>query len=552
MDIRKVLSILAFLAIISTITGGYLYYSALKAAALQEAQKEAVFHTKRIANHIGSNLSKHQKAVEALAGLIELKQALTSKDASQISKANSILDHFNNSLQVSVSYLMDLEGNTIASSNRKARDSFVGKNYAFRPYFKQAMGGLPYIYMALGVTSGKRGMYFSHPVYEASDKMPIGVAVIKDSIEEIEKEINQEYDGVMLFADSHGVIFVTNRKDWLYQVLWRVSAPETQAISETRQFGKGPWHWTGMERKDANRAKDKAGNEYFIHQSGISNYPGWRVIYLHDFESVLNKISSPLFKTAVPIILGLCFLMGIAVLMLYKQASYDIIQRQKAEALLRKERDKAQNYLDIAGVMIVVLQADQTVALINKKGAEILGYTVEDIIGKNWFETFVPARHQDQLQSHFLKLMEDEIESVEHYENPVVTKAGIERLISWHNTVLKDEAGNITATLSSGEDISEQKHAEQARIEQEKLQGIIEMSGAVCHEMNQPLMAISGYSELMLMDPVEDGSAKERLTKIREQVERLAKITQKLMKITKYETKEYLNGKIIDIDKAAE
>jgi len=54
------------------------------------------------------------------------------------------------------------------------------------------------------------------------------------------------------------------------------------------------------------------------------------------------------------------------------------------------------------------------------------------------------------------------------------------------------------------------------------------------------------------MDTAEDGPAKEGLTKIREQVERLAKITQKLMKITKYETKEYLNGKIIDIDKAAE
>ena len=307
-----------------------------------------------------------------------------------------------------------------------------------------------------------------------------------------------------------------------------------------------------MERKDANLAIDTPGNEYFVYQSGISDYPGWRVIYLHDFESVLNKISSPLFKTAVPIILGLCFLMGIAVLMLYKQASYDIIQRQKAEELLRKERDKAQNYLDIAGVMIVVLQADQTVALINKKGAEILGYAVKDIIGKNWFETFVPAKDKDQLQTHFLKLMEDDIESVEHYENPVVTRDGIERLISWHNTVLRDEAGNITATLSSGEDITEQKHAEQARIEHEKLQGIIEMSGAVCHEMNQPLMAISGYSELMLMDTVEDDPAKERLTKIREQVERLAKITQKLMKITRYETKEYLNGKIIDIDKAAE
>ena len=86
----------------------------------------------------------------------------------------------------------------------------------------------------------------------------------------------------------------------------------------------------------------------------------------------------------------------------------------------------------------------------------------------------------------------------------------------------------------------------------EKLQGAIEMAGAVCHEINQPLMAISGYSTLVSMSLAENDPLKDKLLKIMEQVDRLGQITRKLMRINRYETKEYLSDKIIDIDKSAE
>ena len=101
-------------------------------------------------------------------------------------------------------------------------------------------------------------------------------------------------------------------------------------------------------------------------------------------------------------------------------------------------------------------------------------------------------------------------------------------------------------------DIREHKRAEYERIQKEKLQGIMEMAGAVCHEMNQPLMGIFGYSELISMDISENDPLKDSVSKIKEQVDHLGEITQKLMKITRYETKDYLNGKIVDIDKATE
>jgi hypothetical protein len=92
---------------------------------------------------------------------------------------------------------------------------------------------------------------------------------------------------------------------------------------------------------------------------------------------------------------------------------------------------------------------------------------------------------------------------------------------------------------------------ESARVEKEKFQSVIEIAGAICHEMNQPMQAISGYSELLLIDISEDDPQYTYIKTIKGQIDKMGKITKKLMTLTKYETKDYLKGKIIDIDKAS-
>ncbi len=88
-------------------------------------------------------------------------------------------------------------------------------------------------------------------------------------------------------------------------------------------------------------------------------------------------------------------------------------------------------------------------------------------------------------------------------------------------------------------------------IEKEKLQGILEMAGAVCHELNQPLQVVSGISELLTMDIKENNPLYKKMALVKEQTERMGEITLKLAKITSYETKDYLEGKIVDIDKSS-
>ncbi|MFH1338688.1 MAG: diguanylate cyclase [Candidatus Omnitrophota bacterium] len=140
---------------------------------------------------------------------------------------------------------------------------------------------------------------------------------------------------------------------------------------------------------------------------------------------------------------------------------WDITGRKKSEAILVQERDKAQNYLDIAGTMIVAIDNRGEVTLINRKGCQILGYKEEEIIGKDWFDNFLPRRVRKQIKAVSAKLLAGEVEPVEYYENPVLTKSGEERIIAWHNAALRDEAGNVVGHLSSGADITPRKKIEE-------------------------------------------------------------------------------------------
>ncbi len=150
-----------------------------------------------------------------------------------------------------------------------------------------------------------------------------------------------------------------------------------------------------------------------------------------------------------------------------RSMAVDIEARKRTEAVLVEERNRVERYLDIAGVMFVAIDRNGIVTMINQKGSEILGRPEAGIIGSDWFASFVPARDRDRVRTVFDRLMAGEIKAVEYYENPVVTVSGEERIIAWHNALLVDEAGRPTGTLSSGEDITERRYAEEALRESE-------------------------------------------------------------------------------------
>tara|TARA_R110001583_G_scaffold44966_2_gene142206 strand:+ start:17774 stop:21358 length:3585 start_codon:yes stop_codon:yes gene_type:complete len=187
----------------------------------------------------------------------------------------------------------------------------------------------------------------------------------------------------------------------------------------------------------------------------------------------------------------------------------DITERKEAENKIKNEKNKAQQYLNIAGVMLLSINTKGIVNLINPKGCEILGYSKDEIIGKNWFYNFLPKHLSEPINNISKKVFLGDIESVKHYENEILTKGGELKLIAWKNELIKDTNGTIVGVLSSGEDITERKQAElDLKLYAKKLvEKVTELNQV--HKLGQHLSVSLTIDELanQALDEMEDAVA---------------------------------------------
>lgn len=147
---------------------------------------------------------------------------------------------------------------------------------------------------------------------------------------------------------------------------------------------------------------------------------------------------------------------------------FDISERKKNEEELKKEKYLTESYLGLVGVMIVVLDYKGEIMMINKKGEEILEGKEWELVGKNWFRNFVPPENRREIKTIFDKLFAGEAEVVRYHENEIITSSGKRRIISWHNSVIKNEKGEIISLISSGEDVTEKRQIQKKLADNEK------------------------------------------------------------------------------------
>jgi len=460
MKLRAILLVLSLLAFLSASTGGYLYYSSLKKSAFQEAERLAATHGEMIQKNLSSFLSENIRPVKTLAGMKEFQAPLIHPDLITLAKANAMLDHFKSTLDVDVCYLMDSFGNTIASSNRNDPDSFVGKNFSFRPYFREAIEGTPSTYLALGTTSRKRGAYYSHPVYEKGRGAPIGIVVIKASIELIEKELAPAAYEAVLVTDPRGVVFISSRKDWLYHSLQKLSPEDITHIAKSLQFGKGPWNWTGLEIRDNRYTLDSAGNKYLVRRLGLYNYPGWNLIHLYNLEAISKIVSDPLIKITGPIVLTLCLFVGFSVFLLYRKASYEIVQRKTFENALQKSEERYRSIYHNTPAMLHSVDTDVRLISVSDNWLEVLGYERDEVIGRKLTRFFSQKSQCLAEETVFPEFFKTGFCKDIPYQ--FIKKNGdtIDVLLSAIGD--RDSKGNVIRSLAVSIDVTERNRAEKA------------------------------------------------------------------------------------------
>ena len=215
----------------------------------------------------------------------------------------------------------------------------------------------------------------------------------------------------------------------------------------------------------------------------------------------------------------------------------------KGEITERKQVEELYKTLAEKSITAVFIVKKGKFHFINTAAISYAGYTPEELIETDVAGVIHP-NDREAVKEKTREMLKGK--STTPYEFRIVTKDGNIRWVMQTVTSILHEGER--AILGSTMDITDRKRAEEERNRREKLQGVLEMAGTVCHEMNQPMQIISGYSELILLNTSEDAPIYKKLTTIIQQIRRMSAITRKLMMIEKYKTQDYIGfSRIIDL-----
>ena len=222
---------------------------------------------------------------------------------------------------------------------------------------------------------------------------------------------------------------------------------------------------------------------------------------------------------------------------------HEIEVRRLAETHLRQNEERLEKLLhSIPAGILIIDQDTKEILSLNPKAVLMLEAPPEHFLGSQCHKFICPSKKGNCPVTDAGKTMESaecELLNARGESIPIL------------KTVIPFSTNGRRLLIECFVDISDRKRVEEELRQQEKLQGVVEMAGGVCHELNQPMQILLGYSEMMMVDMQEDHPVYDKITSIIQQVDRMKIITQKLMSVTRYETVEYLDSKIIDLNKAS-
>lgn len=237
-----------------------------------------------IALDLESALEKFETLPFTLSFHPDVVNALARRDTAVVQRLNLTLQAIQAHSKVAAIYLMDREGNTLASSNWDQTTSFVGRNFRFRPYFLEALAGRAGRFYGIGNTTGEPGYFLAQPVYPLEfprqGGAPVGVIAVKISLNEFERAWHSSEEPVAL-ADSSGVVFLSNREAWKYHSLTRLDAEAQGRLADTLQYAGRP-----IQPVSSLSKRDKAGFGEFVAKP--VGRLGWQVMLFPSHARVVR------------------------------------------------------------------------------------------------------------------------------------------------------------------------------------------------------------------------------------------------------------------------
>ncbi len=462
MRLRIIILILSIQTLLVTAIGGYLYYSTAKEALLKEAEAQAEIKFEMNKRNLAAYLSANIKPAKTLAGMNNLGVYLHSPKTGDLESVNQLLDHFKETLQLEACYLINSTGIAVASSNRSDPDSFVGTSFSFRPYFQESIKGRAFNYLAFGITSQKRGAYYSHPVYSLQDQVnPVGVVVLKLSIEQIEQEISSSDHNNVLVTDPNGIIFISTNYSWLFNTINPLSDGQNDALAASKQFGEGPWLWSGLKINEDHTLMNTGNQtEYLYFRDTLQNYPGWNFYYLVNTNQFKQQVTDPFVEIAGQVVLVFLSVIGIAVTILYRLAISELKKRRSVEFALNESEGKYRFIYHNTPGLLHSINREWELVNVSDHWLEILGYERTEVLGKPLTDFLTPESKQLAESVIFPTFFKEG-----HYKDipyQMVKKNGEVLDILSSAFGERDSEGNIVRSFSVSINISRQKSTERA------------------------------------------------------------------------------------------
>ena len=325
-------------------------------------------------------------------------------------------------------YLINSHGVALFNTMSDEMISLVGQNYSFRPYFKQAINGEVSVYPAIGVITKTRGLHLSSPVYGRSGNDPIGVLAMKIGISEIENLLvnKNEILGIM---SPDGIIFSSNRSDWLFRSTRPISQEIRYRLTKTRQFD-------GVEISPLliNLENDSVvidGESYYVAHMPLP-ITGWTIV------SCLKQSPLPPLPSIHRNILSASLLLtsGLAILIFFL---YENIQKRRAsEFMLRQAEDKYTSIFRNAVMGIYQSSLEGQFYEVSPSMAKILGYESSDQLKSTTEPKKIYLNPEDRI--HYINKI-NEYKQVSNYETQLVKKDGTTIWVSLSGRITNDKSG---------------------------------------------------------------------------------------------------------------
>lgn len=525
---------LALVALCLVLGAGYVAWVITQQQIRQETEKQAQLWGRDIALRISGVIQEHHRPLALLSEMRPIQQVLLDVTEGDFEEVNAVLDRCAFHLEAEVCYLMDRDGLTLASSNRNSPTSFVGHNYQFRPYFQEALAGSASAYLAKGVTSESRGIYYAYPVHQGSSREVLGVLVAKtgaDRIESFLNAIDTNHSSRFVLANHHGIVFLSNEPSWLLHALSPIPETELAAILESRQFGSEPPQPIDIRFQPDGTILTPEGVRCIASEHSIPELPGWKILQMAPIQnkSAWSHPASMWISAWIAFLVVALVMVGL----LYASSLGILRKTEKAIARLSESEAKFREIMDMLPVTVWETNLAGDLAFINPAGIELFGYTPEEAREPtNIFQHMVPEEIE-RGKAQWLRLLKEGVSSLNQYT--LVKKDGT-TFPALIRSVVKTVGGKPAGFRGMIVDLTEKVREEEEKLQMQRmmeksrqLDYLAGLAGGIAHHFNNMLMGILGNASLAAMDLDPQDSRRKKLQHIEELVKRGAKLTAQLL-----------------------